>query len=93
MPRSGPLVGQGVGRSPNSTFSEYGHVAYQIKGNDACSNMVANILSVDTTSTPGVGSKGQNIFFSESSQSKNGGKDQETIQSSTTLDPGYHMGK
>ena len=28
---------------PNSTFSEYGHVAYQIKGNDACSNMVANV--------------------------------------------------
>ena len=28
----------------NSTFLEYGHVAYQIKGNDACSSMVANIL-------------------------------------------------
>ena len=25
--------------------------------------------------------------------SKNGGKDQESIQSSTTPDPGYHMGK
>ena len=25
-------------------FLEYGHVAYQIKGNEACSNMVANIL-------------------------------------------------
>ena len=25
--------------------------------------MVANILPVDTPSTPGVGSKGQNIFF------------------------------
>ena len=25
------------------TFSEYGHVAYQIKGNDACSNMVASL--------------------------------------------------
>ena len=24
---------------------------------------------------------------------KKDGKDQETIQSSTTLDPGYHMGK
>ena len=26
-------------------------------------------------------------------QSKKGGKDQESIQSSTTSDPGYHMGK
>ena len=26
-------------------------------------------------------------------QSKNDGKDQESIQSSTTPDPGYHMGK
>ena len=26
-------------------------------------------------------------------QSKKGGKDQETIQSSTTPDPRYHMGK
>ena len=36
-------------------FLEYSHVAYQIKGNDdACSNMVANILPVDTRSTWGV---------------------------------------
>ena len=27
-----------------STFSEYGHVAYQIKGKEACSNMLANSL-------------------------------------------------
>ena len=39
-------------------FQNYGHVAYQIKGNDACSNMVANILPVDTPSTSEVGSKG-----------------------------------
>ena len=31
--------GGGVKMS-NSTFSEYGHVTYQINGNDACSNMV-----------------------------------------------------
>ena len=31
----------------NSTFSEHGHVAYQIKGNHECSNMVANILPTD----------------------------------------------
>ena len=64
MPRSDPLCGlRGWGGDQNSTFSEYGHVAYRIKGNDACSNMVANILPVDTPSTPGVGSKGQNFFF------------------------------
>ena len=27
----------------NSTFSEYGHVAYQIQGNDIYSNMEANM--------------------------------------------------
>ena len=31
-------------KGQNSTFSEYGYVAYQIKGNDACSHMVANSL-------------------------------------------------
>ena len=48
-------------------FSEYGHVAYQIKADDTGSNMVANILPTDTPSTQGVGSKGQTISFSESS--------------------------
>ena len=43
-----------MGRGQNLTFLEYGHVAYQIKGNDGCSNMVANILPVDTPSTWGV---------------------------------------
>ena len=28
----------------NSTFSEHGHVAYQIKENHTCSNMAANIF-------------------------------------------------
>ena len=48
-------------------FSEYGHVAYQIKADNAGSNMVANILPTDTPSTQGVGSKYQTIYFSESS--------------------------
>ena len=48
-------------------FSKYGHVAYQIKANDACRNMVFNILPTDTTSALRVGSKGQIISFSESS--------------------------
>ena len=42
-------------------------VMYQIKADDAGSNMVANILPTDTPSTQGVGSKGQTIYFSESS--------------------------
>ena len=52
-------------------FSEYGHVAYQYKVNDACRNMLANILLIDplptdplsilTPLTHGVGSKV--IFF------------------------------
>ena len=56
-----------MGPDQNETFSEYGHVAYQIKADDACSNRVANILPTDTFSTQGVGSKGQTISFSESS--------------------------
>ena len=48
-------------------FSEYGHVAYQIKADDFSNNMVANILPTDTPSTQGVGSKGRTIYFCESS--------------------------
>ena len=42
------------------TFSEHGHVAYQIKGNQVCSTMVANILPAVPDLALGVGSKGQN---------------------------------
>ena len=48
-------------------FSECGHVAYPIKANDACSNVVAYILPTDTPSTVGMGSKGQTVYFPESS--------------------------
>ena len=48
-------------------FSESRHVAYQIKADDAGSNMVANILPTDTPLTLGGGSKGQTISFTESS--------------------------
>ena len=44
-------------------FSEHGHVAYQINGNDACSNMVANIFPIYTPKILRVGSKGQNSTF------------------------------
>ena len=40
-----PLGGQGVGsKGQSAPFSEHGHVAYQIKWNPKCINMVANIL-------------------------------------------------
>ena len=62
------LTTQGVGsKGQTISFSESSHVAYQIKADNAGSNMVANILPTDTPSTQGVGSKGQTISFSESS--------------------------
>ena len=60
-------VDLGSGAEVKIKLSEYGNVAYQIKADDASSNMVANILPTDTPSTQGVGSKGQTISFSESS--------------------------
>ena len=62
------LSTQGVGtKGQTISFSETSHVAYQIKADDAGSNMVANIWPTDTPSTQGVGSKGQTISFSERS--------------------------
>ena len=48
-------------------FSEYGHVAYQIKADNFCNIMVVNIFPADTPWAKGVGSKGQTIYFCESS--------------------------
>ena len=65
---SHPWVNLGVGsEGQSSTFSEHGHVAYQIKENHECINMVANILPRDTPHalTMGMGSIGQNSTFSE----------------------------
>ena len=59
LPTYTPLT-QGVGSKGQTIyFSESCHVAYQIKADDAGSNMVANILPTDTPFTQGVGSKGQ----------------------------------
>ena len=59
---------QGVGsKGQTISFSESSHVAYQIKADDACSNMVANTLPTDTPLTQRMGSKGQTISFTESS--------------------------
>ena len=49
-----PALGMGsVGQ--NLTFSENSHVAYQIKENHECSNMVANILPSDLPLPPTLG--------------------------------------
>ena len=65
MSESRPLVGLGRGwdRGQNSTFSEYGHVTYQIKRNHECSNMKTHIMSLHIHSTPGVGLNSQNMFY------------------------------
>ena len=48
-----PTPDLGIGsKFQNSTFSEHGHVAYQIKVSNECSNMVANILSVGPIRPP-----------------------------------------
>ena len=62
-----PEVDLGGAAEAKSKLFQNGHVAYQIKADDFCSDMVANILPTDTPSTQGVGSKGQTIYFCESS--------------------------
>ena len=57
-----------VGADAKNQLSKFGHVAYQIKDNEAYKSMLANILPLHTPSTPGVGVKMSFFFFSESSQ-------------------------
>ena len=55
---------QGVGSKGQTIyFSESNHVAYQIKVDEAGSNMVANILPTDTPSTQGWGQKVKLYIF------------------------------
>ena len=49
----------------NSTFSEHGHVVYQIKKNHECSSMVPNILPEDPPSNLTMRSIGQNSTILE----------------------------
>ena len=42
-------------KAQNSTSSEYGHVAYQIKRNHTCSNIIGNILPADPPPPPTLG--------------------------------------
>ena len=49
----------------NLSLLEYGHVAYQVKGNGIYNNMLANSMPLHIPLTPGVGQK-VFFFFSES---------------------------
>ena len=57
-----PTLGVGS-KGQNSTFSEHGHVVYQIKWDHKCSNRKAHILSLHTPLIPGVESKVKIYFF------------------------------
>ena len=50
-------------KGQNSTLSENGHVAYQINGNNECSNMVANILPTDPPQDSGDGVNRSKLNF------------------------------
>ena len=56
-------VDLGGGAEVKIFFSEYGHVVYQIKADEAGSNMVANIFPTDTPSTQGWGQKVKLYIF------------------------------
>ena len=60
-----PRLWEMESKGQNLTFSEHGHIAYQIKGNGKCSNMQAHILSLRIPSTTGVGSKFKTFFLKE----------------------------
>ena len=63
-PEYGPLDEQEVEQRPKfNFFLEYSQVAYQIKGNDACNNMVANILTIDPSLDPGRVKSSEFNFF------------------------------
>ena len=62
LPNSDP--GDWFTRS-KTTFSEHGHVTYQIKENHECSNMMANILLADPLAPdPGDGVSRSKFNFS-----------------------------
>ena len=55
---------QGVGsKGQTISFSESSHVAFQIKADEAGSNMIANILPTDTPSTQRWGQKVKLYLF------------------------------
>ena len=64
LPTDTPLIrGGGGSKGQIIFFSEISHVAYQNKRNRAQITMKANMLSLYTSSTPGMGSKGHFLSF------------------------------
>ena len=57
MPRSDSLCGHGGFGAKYQLLSDYGHVAHQIKGNQAYNNMLASMLPLHIPWDPRVGSK------------------------------------
>ena len=57
---STPEVGSKVKKS---FVSESSHDAYQINGNGAWSTMQTHVLSLRTSSTPGLGHKVKTVFY------------------------------
>ena len=60
-----PPPNPGGQKVKNSTFSEHGHIAYNIKSNHKCSNMVANILPTAPHPIPDPRVKRSNLTFAE----------------------------
>ena len=48
-------------KAQNSTSSEYGHVAYQIKRNHTCSNIIGNILPAEPPPPPHANTGGLSV--------------------------------
>ena len=78
--------GQGLKFGKKSTFSECGHVAYQIKGNEMYDNIYAHILTLRTPSIPEVGSKGQDHKLGEKSTFSECGRVAYQIKGNETYD-------
>ena len=54
---------EGWVEAKNQLSLEYGHVTYHIKGDEGHANKHANVSPLHTPLVPGVGSKGQTLFF------------------------------
>ena len=63
LPTNTPSTQRVGSKGQTISFSESSNVAYQIKGNGAQRTMKANMLSLHTLTTPGVGSKGLSFFY------------------------------
>ena len=56
------LLSPGMGQNVKTFFSEFGHVAYQIKGNEVNNNMQVNSLPIHTLFPWDAGQKVKTFF-------------------------------